>query len=358
MGKLNLFLGLICFLTISCETNHKTDEEVFIPVEKSELYARLIGNSKGPIVVNLHGGPGGYSGFDHEFNRKHLEEDYLIVYLDQRGCGKSKEENDFSMLNMKQAVKDLDAVIGWISEKYPDRKINLLGGSWGGTLGLLYMIEHQDKINSFICASGKADGIYPIKDLIDFERNLAMEKLNSTNEQDSVRKYQAMINKLNEIAESNWDSLYDDVTLLKFTYPEKLGFNVYWANKQALAEAVKLGKDSAYYKRAKYSKKQFEEALRKGELVNQAFRNDSEYNHLNILSELSRIQKPVLVLQGDQDRAIGPKQAQMIYNSLVNVPDDKKAIHILHNAAHNLNMEAEKEYYGYVKAFLQKENIK
>lgn len=350
---------ITCTLLVGCRQKtaaNETDEEIYIPVEQSELYVRLIGNPNAPLIVNLHGGPGGFSGFDHELNRKYLEKDYLIAYLDQRGCGKSAVENDSTMLNMEQAVKDLDIVVDSLKQKFPQQKINLLGGSWGGTLGLLYMIKHQDKINAFACVSGKADGIYPIKNLIQYEKERVQDKINSSHSRDSLGEYQKMMDKLIQIEHSSFDSLYEDINLLKFEYPEKLGFNVYWANKEALQKAVAQSEDSAYYQRAKYTSKQFREAAEKGEYVNRVFRNNPAYNHLNILDDLSKIHKPVLVLQGDQDYVIGPGQAQMIYNALKNVPEAKKKIHLLKNAAHNLNMEAEKEYYRYIRQFFDREN--
>ena len=87
-------LGISAILWSSCEWTSRskdqpknTDMEIYIPVEKSKLYARVVGNPEGSLVINLHGGPGAFSGFDREFNRDFLKDDYLFVYLDQRGGG-------------------------------------------------------------------------------------------------------------------------------------------------------------------------------------------------------------------------------------------------------------------------------
>ncbi|MBC9795966.1 alpha/beta fold hydrolase [Sinomicrobium weinanense] len=351
-------LSFLLFITplffLACQKETKMDTELFIPVEKSRLYVRLVGNADKPLIINLHGGPGAFSGFEHEFNRKHLEDDYLIAYLDQRGGGKSDVCTDSTMLTMQQFVKDLDVVVDSLQSKFKDKSINLIGSSWGGTLGLLYMIEHQDKINSFACVSGKADGVYPIKALIQREQQLARELIENSKDSAAKNQYRKILTKLKEIDESDLGQFFDDMNLLKHKFPEELGFNAYWANPKAKEIAVELGKDSAYYARARYTKTEFGEAMEKYELVNRVFRNTPSYNHLNIIDEIAVITKPVLVLQGESDYAIGVEQANMIYKHLKSVPEGKKELKIIPNAAHNLNLEAEELYFDTVKSFFGK----
>ncbi len=88
--KTKVFLiGLIIVLTAAC-SQKKTkqffiDKELMIQVPGSELYVRMRGNPQGPLIINLHGGPGGYSGIDIQLTGPGLEDKFLIAYLDQRG---------------------------------------------------------------------------------------------------------------------------------------------------------------------------------------------------------------------------------------------------------------------------------
>lgn len=353
---LSCIIGIGALLVVSCQKVDQTDTDVFIPVESSRLYVRLAGNASGPIIINLHGGPGGFSGFARETFKEFLEDDYLIAYLDQRGSGKSDHAEDSTYLTMEQFVEDLDVVVDTLTNRYKDKAINLIGSSWGGTLGLLYMITNQDKINSFSCVSGKADGMYPILALIDKERELAKKYLNET--QDSLTKasYNAILIKLKEIEQSGFKHFFDDMNIIKHQYTKELGFNAYWANKEAQQKAVELGKDTAYYKRAGYTMESFDSAMQKFEFVNRVFRNTYAYNHLNILDDISVVHKPVLVLQGEFDYAIGVNQARMIYDALKGVSDNNKELVIIPDAAHNLNLEATEEYMNTIKPFLDKHN--
>lgn len=359
-NKRSYSIILLCLILLvaffGCGEEHDIDEEFFIPVTDSNLYVRLIGNADKPIIINLHGGPGAFSSFDHEFNKKYLEEDYLIAYLDQRGGGKSEVSADSTQLTMQQFVEDLDVVVDSLQHRFKGREINLIGSSWGGTLGLLYMIEHQDKINSFACVSGKAQGVYPLQALIKHEKKLAIELLEGAADSISRNKYLQILTSLQEMEGSDLNHFADEVDLLKNDYPKELGFDAYWANSEAKEVAIELGKDSAYFARAGYTKSEFDEALDKFEFVNRVFRNSPDYNHLDILNEIGVIHKPVLVIQGEYDYVIGVKQAEMIFNALKGVSEDEKELKILPNASHNLNLEAEEQYYHSVKAFFDKYN--
>ncbi|PKP46351.1 MAG: hypothetical protein CVT92_17490 [Bacteroidetes bacterium HGW-Bacteroidetes-1] len=92
---MKLFISLLftCILFgTSCNSTRNntdfTDDELMLKVPSSELYVRVRGNAEKPLIINLHGGPGGYSGIDIKLMGPALENNFLIAYLDQRGCGK------------------------------------------------------------------------------------------------------------------------------------------------------------------------------------------------------------------------------------------------------------------------------
>jgi len=344
-----LFVCTLAFFFNSCgETVRTIDEEFYIPVHESNLFVRLVGNPNKPIVIDLHGGPGGNSGFNHEFYRHYLEDDYLIAYLDQRGCGKSDSVKNTGLLTMQQYVADLDAVVDTLKNRYQNKKVNLFGSSWGGT--------HQEKINAFACASGKADAVYQNNSLIAHEEKLATELEEKSNNEDEKKRYREILAKLSEIKNSGFKDFYEHVHLIKFKFPSELGFNPYWRNIEDLEKVKAIRNDSAIFKRANYTMEQAVESAKKGELVNEAFRNTPEYNNLNIINGIGGIKTPVLVVQGAYDYVVGLKQANIIYEALKNVPHNKKELVIIPDVAHNLTIEAPDAYFGSVKFFFDKHN--
>lgn len=307
-------------------------------------------------IIDLHGGPGGNSGFNHEFYRNYLEEDYLVAYLDQWGCGKSDSIKDTSLLTMQQYIEDLDAVVDALKDKHQNKKINLFGSSWGGTYGLLYLIKHQEKITAFACASGKANSVYQNIALIEHEEKLAAELEQKSDNEEEKKRYREILTKLSQIKNSGFEDFYKNMTLIKHKFPKELGFNPYWRNPEDLEKVKATIDDSTVFERANYTVKLMTEVMEKGEIVNKAFRNTPAYNNLNIIDDLSKITKPLLVIQGEYDYVIGLKQANMIYGALKNVPEDKKELVIIPDVAHNLTIEAPDAYFGSVKSFFDKHN--
>lgn len=349
-----LSLTLIFF---SCgEKVTEIDEEFHIPVKESNLYVRLVGNPNKPIIIDLHGGPGAFSGFNHEFYRHYLEDDYLVAYLDQRGSGKSDVCENIDLLTMYQFVKDLDAVVDVLQNKFKNQKINLLGASWGGTYGLLYLISHQEKVNSFACISGIGNKVYQHNSLIEYEEKLAKELLEKSNNEEDIKRYEDIIKKLSEIKKSEFNQFFDDMNLIKHKFPKELGFSAYWANPEVEKKIGEILKDTAVFKRAKYTQKILEKSLEKYEFVNEIFHIKQEYNVLDITDKIGEIKTPMLVLQGGLDYNIGIKQADIIYNSLTSVAEENKELVIIPNAAHNLTIEAPEEFFGSVKSFFDKHN--
>lgn len=355
--KIILFLYIPTLLFYSCkEEINKIDEEFYIPVEQSNLYVRLVGNPNKPIIIDLHGGPGGNSGFNHEFYRNYLEKDYLIAYLDQRGCGKSDSIKNISLLTMEQYIEDLDVVVDALTKRYHNKNINLFGSSWGGTYGLLYLMTHQEKITAYVCASGKANSVYQNNSLIEHEVKLATELKEKSNNENEKKRYGEILTKLSEIKNSGFEDFYENVHLIKFKFPKELGFNPYWKNLEDLEKVKAIRGDSTIFERANYTLKLMEEVMEKGEVVNKAFRNTQAYNNLNIIDDIANIKIPVLVIQGEYDYVVGLKQANMIYYALKNVPKNKKELVIIPNVAHNLTIEAPEAYFGSVKSFFDKHN--
>ncbi|PIF46701.1 pimeloyl-ACP methyl ester carboxylesterase [Chryseobacterium sp. 52] len=358
MKKLISLLLLLLSLNIfaqNIDKEHQIDTEFFIPIEKSNLYTRVVGNPDKPIIITLHGGPGAFN-VDHEFLRNVFEKDYLMVYFDQRGSGKSDEWKDKTMLTTDQFVKDLDIVVDYIKNKYPDKKINLLGSSWGGMYGFLYLIKHQDKINSFISNSGTANVQHNSLALIKHERQLANELIKKTDDAAKIKRYKEILKELDVIEKSGFKSFFKDMNTIRYEFPKDLGFDVYWAQPDKKVKIDQLLKDPDFYTRNKYTPELLEKVMARFEYINEVFHGQESYNNLNILDEIAIIKTPILVIQGELDYAIGTESGKMIYKALKNVPKKDKELVYIKNASHNVPAEEPEQLYQSLTAFFAKHN--
>lgn len=342
----------------SCQSSAKKflDQEIMIRVPQSELYLRLRGNPEKPLLVNLHGGPGGYSGIDIALMGPYLESDYLVAYLDQRGCGKSLHCDNQQFLTVEQYVDDLNIVIDTLLSKFNKEQANLMGTSWGGMYGFLYILQHPGKIKSYACIDGKANSEYQNNALIELELSLAAEMLENTQEESKKKELQFVIDELERIRQSDLDEFYKDVNWMKHQVPGILGFNAYFADTSKIISMKKVLQDTALLALMNYTKEEYLAVGDKAEIVNEEFRNNKEYNNLNIEPELRQIHTPTMVIQGEKDFVVGEGHAKLIYDALKSLQEENKELHIIPGVGHCPAIEAPETLAVLLNDFFKKHN--
>jgi proline iminopeptidase len=127
-------------------------EDLLLPaitINGTKLHAESFGNPNDPMVVNLHGGPGG--DYLSMLNCKALVNDgYFVVFYDQRGAGLS-QRHDKSIYSIQLMLDDLTGVIKYY-RKSVSQKIFLLGHSWGAMLATAYVNAYPSAIRGLILA--------------------------------------------------------------------------------------------------------------------------------------------------------------------------------------------------------------
>ena len=350
----------IVFFSLSCKTQTSLkhiDHERLVQVPKSQLYVRIRGNPDKPLIVNLHGGPGGYSGIDIKLMGPALEDEYLVAYLDQRGCGKSPKCTDKSMLTIKQYLNDLDIVIDSLRSRYAKEKVNLMGTSWGGMYGFLYLLQNQDKVNVYACIDGKVNSNYQNHSLIDFETKKAEEILQTDISEERKIELEHIVKELARIKKSNFAQFHTDVNWMKHEVPPKLGFNAYFADTSKIISFNDVINDTALLQLMKYSRDEYAQIGKKAEIVNAAFRNTPSYNNINIEPELKTIKTPTIVIQGEHDYVVGLGQAELIFNALSGLLQKEKELHIIPGVGHCPAIESPRRLSDILIAFFEKEEL-
>src|SRR3954469_2337149 len=111
------------------------DSRIKLDVNGSIQRLRLCAARAGlrPLLV-VQGGPGlpvlhEVAKFQHLLN---LEEEFLVVYWDQRGCG-AVTKNDATSVSWSKQIDDLRRVLTWLHGE-TKRPVTMLGISIGATL--------------------------------------------------------------------------------------------------------------------------------------------------------------------------------------------------------------------------------
>ena len=108
------------------------------------IYFEEYGNSKGIPVIFLHGGPG--SGCNEGQKAIFDYKKYRVVFLDQRGSGKSTPKGTIKNNTTLKLIEDIELVRKYLKI---DRWI-VVGGSWGATLALAYAQAHTGKVEAMV----------------------------------------------------------------------------------------------------------------------------------------------------------------------------------------------------------------
>jgi len=151
-----------------------------IEMNGSRFHVETFGNPTNPVIIFLHGGPGGdYRSLlklNEPVNGISLADQYFLVYWDQRGSGLSKR-HDKDVLKIDIFVNDLNTLVDRYS---PGRPVVLIGESWGGMFATRYINQYPEKVaGAVLIEPGPLTGATAerIKDDV-FDLDLTAEWLN------------------------------------------------------------------------------------------------------------------------------------------------------------------------------------
>lgn len=91
-------------------------------------------------------GLGGTNSFNVYMDNPFYDQHYFVTY-DKMGHG---DNQNIPSQFKKKYLAELNSVVNWAKNQFPNRKIFLLGESWGCSINFLYYKKYPDKINGVI----------------------------------------------------------------------------------------------------------------------------------------------------------------------------------------------------------------
>jgi pimeloyl-ACP methyl ester carboxylesterase len=108
-------------------------------------------DARNPLLLILHGGPGFAEMPLFTTYNADLEQHFLVVHWDQRGAGRSYAADiPPESMTLRQFVADALELIDWLTERFAQEKVYLLGHSWGSLLGATLAAERQEKFHAYV----------------------------------------------------------------------------------------------------------------------------------------------------------------------------------------------------------------
>lgn len=159
--------------------------------------ARQVVNVRGadrgnPILVFVHGGPGAVEMPVAWSFQRPWEDYFTVVQWDQRGAGRSFPLNDTlalaPTLNLARYRDDAIELIELLGQRYGQRKVFLLGHSWGSIVGLSVAARRPDLLHAYL-------GVGQVIDFRENERvafDWTLERARQDGNAEAVRELEAL----------------------------------------------------------------------------------------------------------------------------------------------------------------------
>jgi len=121
----------------------------------TEQWIRIQGKeASNPVLLLIQQGPGLPMVNEAADNHKrwHLEEDFVVVYWDQRACGKSFHSTIApESMTLDQLIADTHELILALTQRFQVAQLYLTGFSFGGTLAALVAARYPELIRAVVC---------------------------------------------------------------------------------------------------------------------------------------------------------------------------------------------------------------
>lgn len=164
IGMLILIIVLValifCIRTINAKKNKITSENgiqqnLYVDIGKIQQYLQIRGeDDNNPVILFLHGGPCNPNAYIAPYYQKSLEKNFTIVNWDQRGCGRTFYANpdmDYNKeISINILINDIDEIVTYLSSRFRQEKVIIMGHSWGTVLGTQYCLKYPEKVNAYI----------------------------------------------------------------------------------------------------------------------------------------------------------------------------------------------------------------
>lgn len=316
-----LLIFIICFstsgygyaetLNSACGTTtsiYQDANETFVKADGAQIFCRVFG--KGDPIIVIHGGPG----LSQDYllpQMARLAKDHLVIFYDQRGCGRSTGEINADTMQIKIFLNDLEA----IKKSFGFKKVTILGHSWGGLLAMQYANGYPESIHKLILLNSVP----------------ASSEEHAQFGQEWIKRMAPYQDELKAIKETPQFVNGDPATVEKYN---RIVFRQYCCNPKN-ADFLNLCMS--------------QKAAVDGAKVLALFKQNFFSKTYNFYYQLKQINIPTLIIHGDCD-PVPPSSAQNIHESI----KGSKYI-LIKDCGHFPYVEAPEELFNYLNDFFRQD---
>lgn len=288
---LPLLMLVSCSSTKKITTQNGISEINYVDINNSKQYVLIRGKDiNNPVLLFLHGGPGASAtALLRKFNSD-LEENFTVVYWDQRNSGKSfNSKTPKEDIKVSNYLKDVEYLTTYLKTKFKVDKIFLVGHSWGSRLGMYAIQQHPENYSAFVgvgqeIASFEGEKIsyeYTLskaKELNNLKAIQALETSGSPQSGDYTTMYKNGFWGL--VNQKDWLLKLGGERYAKTGYADWI-FSIWTSREYSFFDLIKYAKSSAFCA---------------GNII-----YDPAFNNFNFFKQIPEVKIPVFFISGTSD---------------------------------------------------------
>jgi pimeloyl-ACP methyl ester carboxylesterase len=172
-----MIAGSLGLMARTASAAQEIDERGFVQIGGIDQWIAVQGQDRrNPLILYLHGGPGeAQSPFLEQFLP--WQRDFTVVNWDQRGAGKTFGCNGAATpgMTVDRLVEDIAEIAQWAGARFGQRKVILVGQSWGSLLGVYAIKRHPELFHAYVGTAQVVSIPTTIADLARYARQKAVE---------------------------------------------------------------------------------------------------------------------------------------------------------------------------------------
>jgi len=150
-----LLAGVMALISSLATWSQSIDSSYPIKIGGINQWVNVKGkNVKKPLLLWLHGGPGGSAMNNGDRFTKKLQDSFVVVQWDQRETGKTLSLNKSNRpLTFRLFEEDTHDIIDSLLTQFHKKKIYLVGHSWGTSLGFYIADKYPGLLYAYVAIS-------------------------------------------------------------------------------------------------------------------------------------------------------------------------------------------------------------
>lgn len=296
----------------------------YYKIREKDIYTEILGEDSSPVLLFIHGGPGGIGIADFiQYQGDRLSKNFKVIAPEQRGVWRSQAILDEEHISLEDIIEDFEE----LRKKLHINKWSLLSHSFGGYLAVLYANLYPDSIEYMIYECPSFDFALSERSML----NAAAKELIKLEDLTLAEDY---FKALREITD------YKEINRLLMKVLNELGANynnyMWFGNDKQIIDRIAMSTNDAKNLWDKSTNTRIK-LLKDWRVYNDVF------------TELSNVNKPSLLIKGKYD----PITCEVQTAEFMNRVSDKQVV-TFDFSGHYVRIEEPDRYCEVITSYIYK----